>query len=871
MPPASGRAVDSDEHDAILMSLVESALALDAAERTAFLDQVRAQHPDLFDEVKERVAWEDRMGGFLREPVVIARPEVPEHPFSDGERVNDRFRIVRELGRGGMGVVYEAADEKLNRRIAIKCARREFQSRLTPEAKAALEVSHPNVCKLHELHTAQTTAGPVDFLTMEFVEGETLFSRIERDGPLPEKEARAIVLQICAGLAQAHRQGVVHGDIKSGNVILSRTAEGQPRAVLTDFGLATLIGDTPPQAGEAQGGTLAYMAPELLAGGRASMASDIYALGILFRSLLPGKTGELPSPWKRIVGRCTEAQPEKRFASVDEIISILAGRRAIARWALAGALLVIAILAAVLWRSREETGPPVRLVVLPVTVEGTAIPSANGIGADVADRLSGARRSFTVIGPQEALRQSIQTAEKARSVLGATHVLRTSLASHGSQIAASAEIVDAASGQPLRQLRGTYPAADTALIAKAWIATVTRAFGLRKGVPREPTTGPAYQDYVQGVALMRRDGQSADEALAHFARAAQLDPTSALPFAGMAEAQMQKFDHGEGRQWLDQAGDNIAKAKSINPDSVQVLLASGVYLQMRGQYEPAIAEYTRATQLEPRNDAAWLRLAVAYEGSNRATDAIQTYQKAIQTSPDYYAHYLSFGTFYLRRSQFQEAERLYRQAVIMFPGLPEAHMDLGLSLMQQGKFSEAEKTLLDSLHLRRTSQTLMNVGALYYEEGRYQEAVRLFEEALAVGPASAVRYMDLADGYRHLGRSKESIDAYRAGRRLAEEAVARDPRGANARALLALFAAQLGDGRNAEFELTQALALQPENALVTRNAAITYEVLHQRNKALDVLRSAPTFLLEELSRYPDTRGLSLDPSFRAMMPKTSNR
>ena len=303
------------ERDELVMSLLETALALPPSERTAFLQSTRTVHPAVYEEVRHRLEWEERMNGFLRDPLIRR----PAPTFSSGDLLGGRFRLRRELGRGGMGVVFEAWDEKLGRPVAVKCARPGYQNRLPPEARAALEVSHPNVCKLYELHTADTAWGPVDFLTMEFVEGETLAERISRDGALAETEARQIAVQLCAGLSQAHHQGVIHGDIKCGNVILSRSPEGSSRAVLTDFGLAKLKPSGGVHVMSAQGGTLDYMAPELFHGARASVASDIYALGVVFHFMLTGKStqrdadrssakapvlGDLPSRWNRVVTQC---------------------------------------------------------------------------------------------------------------------------------------------------------------------------------------------------------------------------------------------------------------------------------------------------------------------------------------------------------------------------------------------------------------------------------------------------------------------------------------------------------------------------------------------------------------------------------------
>lgn len=858
---------DPGEHDdELVMSLVEAAMARPPLERDAFLRST-CTRPDLYAEVRERVEWEERMGAFLCDPVIA-----PESAgvFAPGELVANRFRIVRELGRGGMGVVCEAQDEKLNRRVAIKTAQRGYTYRLSPEARAALEVSHPNVCKLHEIHTADTAGGQIDFLTMEFVEGETASARIKREGPLPEPEARRIALQVCAGLAQAHMQGVIHGDIKAANVILSNTAEGAPRAVLTDFGLARLHGTSQgPTQGSVDGGTPGYMAPELIRGGRATVATDIYALGAFFHLLLTGAMPDtaspvvLPVPWAGVVRRCLAAAPDERFASVSDLTDALTERKPLGRWLLAGAAVVIAVLSAALWFGQDASPDLVRLAVLPLTVQGEAIPTASGIGDDVAERVSGARRNFSVISPSEALRSQVDTAAKARSVLGATHVLSTRLRLVNGKIAVRATVEDAAGGQPVRELTGEYGTAP--LLAKALIATVSRAFNLRAASMRETVSAAAYPYFVQASALLRRDTDSADEAMPLFRKAVELDPVSALPWAGLAEAQLQKYSNGAGDEWLHAAEESVAKARSINADAVPVLLASGVVAQRRGNYEQSLEDLTRATQLEPQNSEPWRRLAAGYAQTNRIPEAIATYRKAIQLQPTDYRHYQNLAGLYLRRNEYAQAEDLNRKVVQIAPTLAAGHMNLAIALMQQQKFREAEQSMLTSLRLRRTAPGLINLGALYYAQERYAEALKFFREGLAAAPPTALRYRNLGDACRHLGRDREAREAYLKARDLAEEQVARNPRQAAPRGLLALMLARLGETRRALSEVAQALAMEPGNAMVMRDAAMAFETLKQRDRTLQVLQTAPPDLLTELSRQPDVKELQRDERFRSMI------
>ncbi len=221
--------------DELVMSLVELALTRPEGEREVYLRGACGNNSELFSKAWHYVEWENKMKGFLLEPL---HPSAEyDHPFEPGQILINRFRIVREVAHGGMGVVYDAMDQKLDRRVAIKCAKSGFRKQLPPEVRHAREISHPNVCKIFEIHTASTSRGEIDFISMEFLEGETLAERLGR-APLRKAEARTIALQLCAGLAEAHRNNVIHGDLKSNNVILTTGPDKSIRAVIMDFGLA---------------------------------------------------------------------------------------------------------------------------------------------------------------------------------------------------------------------------------------------------------------------------------------------------------------------------------------------------------------------------------------------------------------------------------------------------------------------------------------------------------------------------------------------------------------------------------------------------------------------------------------------------------
>jgi serine/threonine-protein kinase len=194
-----------------------------------------------------------------------------EGAFTPGTVLDGRYRVVGLLGRGGMGEVYRADDLKLGTPVALKFLPRALagdparRERLLAEVRIARQVSHPNVCRVYDI----AEIGGAYFLSMEYIDGEDLSALLKRIGRLPADKALDIARQISAGLSAAHDRGVLHRDLKPANVML----DGRGRVRITDFGLAVAADATAP-AGDASG-TPAYMAPEQLAGERASRESDI--------------------------------------------------------------------------------------------------------------------------------------------------------------------------------------------------------------------------------------------------------------------------------------------------------------------------------------------------------------------------------------------------------------------------------------------------------------------------------------------------------------------------------------------------------------------------------------------------------------------
>lgn len=224
-----------------------------------------------------------------------ARPRL----FEDGAVVAQRYRVLRFVAAGGMGDVYEAQDQELGTRVALKTLRLDLlgdegaKERFKTEILLARKVTHPHVCRIFDLgtHRPDGDGRPVTFLTMEYLQGETLADRMVRAGRLAPEEALPLVGQISEALAAAHRAGVIHRDLKPANVMLVPSGEAS-RAVVMDFGLA--------RGGERDSGlsrpdhvlgTPAYIAPEQIEGHAVSAATDVYALGVVMYEML---TGTLP-------------------------------------------------------------------------------------------------------------------------------------------------------------------------------------------------------------------------------------------------------------------------------------------------------------------------------------------------------------------------------------------------------------------------------------------------------------------------------------------------------------------------------------------------------------------------------------------------
>jgi serine/threonine protein kinase/tetratricopeptide (TPR) repeat protein len=710
---------DESERDELVMTLVEAALEQSPENGESYLRAACGGEADLYAEVTERVEWERRMSGFLTRSL-ISTFQLLDRPFEPGELVADRFRILNEAGRGGMGVVYEAFDEKLNRRVAIKSAQGGYGHWLPPEVRAAREVSHFNVCKVHDLHSTTTDLGEVQFLSMEFIEGETLAARLGRAGALQPDEAMEIALQICAGLTQAHRQDVIHGDLKCANVILTKTPGGAARAVITDFGLAAMKLPGEERTLQQPGGSVDYMAPELFTDSPVSVASDLYALGVLFHFMLTGeppapvqqprlpqdaqtvireqaqfgaytprRPKALPAPWGGIVKRCLEPSPTKRFSSVAEVAERLKEGDRVRKWIPAAAM--AAILVVGLWLLRVHPVDPHSRAAIPIR-SVAVIPFANAPSAVENQYLSDGISEGLI----DALAQLPDLKVIARS----------------SSFRFKADRID---------IRTVARALGVHALVTGRVAAIDR--GLRITV-----------ELVNGADGTQLWGAQYNSGMADLA-------------VTQAEICRQVGEHIRSEVTLADR-EKLSRGAKANPEAYALLLRGRYQIRL---YTPesrkkAVGYYEEALAIDPGFALANAELAAAYRllsgsgilsGADALPKAEAAVRRALAADESLAEAHAAFADIRKDQWDFATAEREYRRALQLSPNLVEAHEGLAICLTVLGRYDAAVAEVQSVLELDPINvQATIDTAAVYYNARRFEPSLAALRRGIERDPAS---------------------------------------------------------------------------------------------------------------------------------------
>ena len=350
--------MQADEWERI-KRIFDSAVKLSPSDRGSYLAGACSNNRPLLETVRELLQAHDEASSFLAE-----EPEQQELPpvFEAGQLVAERFRIVRLISRGGMGEVYESYDEVLAVRLALKTMRPEYAGnidaleRFRREIRVTREIGHPNLCRVHDLvehhlpaESPDSPARIITCLTMQLMSGENLQQYLAKSGRLSPETAFPLIKQIAGAIGVLHENSVVHRDLKPSNVMITPSASGELRAIVMDFGLAKPFnseGEIFKSRSTFNAGAPFFLAPELVRGERPSIASDIYAFGLIIDEMVTGggafsgdtvesilyqklwgdpqdpltRAPSLPSAWCRAIRLCLQRNPAKRPSSAAEVI-----------------------------------------------------------------------------------------------------------------------------------------------------------------------------------------------------------------------------------------------------------------------------------------------------------------------------------------------------------------------------------------------------------------------------------------------------------------------------------------------------------------------------------------------------------------------
>ncbi|MEW6319978.1 MAG: protein kinase [Acidobacteriota bacterium] len=689
--------------------------------------------------------------------------EVPgdaEAAFAPGRRIGTRYTIIKQLGRGGMGAVYQAWDDELTVAVAIKViladastdpsTRHDAEQRFKRELLLARQVSHRNVVRIHDIGDV----GGVKYITMALIEGETLAALMRRMGPLPVEQALALMGQVAEGLAAAHDVGVVHRDLKPENIMV--TPDG--RAVIMDFGIArsTHKGTTQTQAGSILG-TLEYMAPEQASGQPVDQRVDVYALGLIAYDMLLGRhrVTVRDNPMTELMDRVRNPPAPPRATRPDvpsdfeEIILRAVQPEASARYATSAELKTALDALDAAGRRRPDLPPaaaPPRPSRLPLAIVGAAAIVVLGLGGMYVWRESGPA------APSDP--------PPAVSVLIADFDNRTGDAVFDGVVEQALTL-----GVESASFVTTYPrreALRTAALIKPGAALdvqTARLVALREGV----------QLVLAGAVEPRGGGYRIS------ARALGPDEASAPLYELTADA------NGKATV-LERVGELAGKVRealgdttvpSGGPVATETFTAASLEaarayaaaqeLQWTGRVEDAIGMYQKTIELDPQMGRAYSGLAAQYQNLGRMAEAERHYKQALalidrMTDRE---KYRTRGSYFLFARNPSQAIQEFTALVKAYPSDSVGLSNLALARFYQRDMAAALEQgqraadLFPRNVLRRANLALYAMYA-----GDFETAIAQSLEAHTLNPTHLKSFVARALSQLALGRGEEAAATY---------------------------------------------------------------------------------------------------------------
>jgi len=654
-----------------------------------------------------------------------------------------RYRIDARLGAGGMGEVWRAEDTRLRRPVALKLlkggATPEESARLLREARLASQLSHPNIAVIYEIDEAVRDGHPVPFIAMEYVEGRTLAELIA-ERPLEVAEAVDVARQVASALESAHARGVVHRDVKPGNVIVDAAG----RVKVLDFGLAAWrapsggSGETWSlgPAGPTQSipgavvGTVAYMSPEQARGRDVDARTDVFSLGALLWESLTGRRPfeganavetldrvlhADPPPLSRaasgvtpeleaVVARMLEKDRERRTSTMREVRAQLEALAGGARTSGPGLPATpsappnaVAVLAfSNITKSPEDdwlgTG-----IMETVTADLKGVPGLAVIGRE---RISEVEKRLTERAPQG----ETELAARLGREVGARWVVTGGFQRLGDRVRITARTSDVDSGEVLTTVKVDGAMAELFGLQDRIVAQLADGFHVaarpQSGAGETTHVIDAYEAFSKGLVNLRAESrESVDRAILFFERAVALDPEYGRAWIELGAAYDTKATYLAMPELLERAVQAFERGLALEPRLPRAWRELGGTLVALGREERGFDALRRALELDPEDAGAHAALGRAYFiGKGMFAEAAACFERALQRNPQggWYALQLAHVAAHLR--DFPLANRAARQAIeLQERGLSGregvlivgAYMRLGVARALEGRFEDA--------------------------------------------------------------------------------------------------------------------------------------------------------------------------------------
>lgn len=778
------------------------------------------------------------------------------------------YRVTGRLGHGGMGEVLQGHDDRLDRRVALKRirpggadpdkARRRFQR----EARVAARLSHQAIVQVYDW----VAAGEHDWLVMERVEGRSL-GAVLADGPLPSGRAINIASQIASGLAAAHDAGLVHRDLKPGNVMVIAAGDRPPRtpsgrihsdrAKILDFGIARTVesgsdarGTDDPrmtltEAGQVVG-TVTAMSPEQALGYPVDHRSDLFSLGSLLYEMLSGvspyagaspvetlsricsacemplkeRDPQIPESLSDFVGRLLQKQPERRPADAHEV---------------AIALEQLAVEACAV-----EMKPASDCQVAGLDDETLAMPGRGEarVSSSPATIDSGEGSSDTNTMRRASSRWAVTTACLALVVVGLVSW-------------------SARRGRPAAQ---TPTANHSGSVLEHPLPSLT-----------------SHELFQRGMEALERYDKKAniEKAIADFQRALTLDEGAALAYAGLARAYwLDSRNASQDSVRLEHALAAAQKAVELDPFLSVARVNFGLVLVELGRPDEAIEELEQAQRLEPLNADAWFGLARVAETQGDVSLAEQRYRRAIELRPDW-TFQSQLGEMYSRSGRYHEAEVAFLQSLELAPENYLGLRNLGAVYYLQGNLDEAASQFQSALRVRSEPSVYANLGSIYFAQALYADSVAAFEKAIESGGSNFyVMWGNLGDAYRWTPDNEAPArEAYERAIQILGEKLVATPESTTLRTRLALYSAKLGNCGPVTAVTGLLAKLADEDLMACFRLVVANEVCGRRDDALAALELAlfGGFSLAEVRADPELLDLRKDVRYHRLVMKLDAR